>query len=333
MLADADRDLGFRGLSPEQREQLMLRAAKGYYDLDMTMADLARELGLTRFQVSRLLKDARDTGIVRIEIVPRTPRRADLEAALQRRYGLKDAVVVPNAIDDAMTLDGVAQAAGRLIAGLGPQPLIGVSWGRTMAAVAHRLPPFWASGVEVVLLNGAMNIRSPASRTNNVAEIFAQSGAGLATLLPVPAIVGKAATRQALEQDPTIADVLALGVEAMTVIFGIGPVDAGSVLAEAGFVTERELAALRRRGAVGDVLGRFIDADGRIVDEALDARTIGLDPGACRSKTYAIAVAAGVPKRAAVLAALRAKYMNILVTDEGTASFLLDQPHSSGSVP
>ena len=327
MLAEADRDLGFRGLAPDQREQLMIRAAKGYYDLEMTMADLARNLGLTRFQVSRLLKEARETGIVRIEIVPRTPRRPDLEAGLQRRFGLKDAIVVPQALDDAMTLDGVAQAAGRFIAGLGLQPLIGVSWGRTMAAVAHRLPPFWANGVEVVLLNGAMNIRSSAARTNNVAELFAQSGAGNATLLPVPAVVGKAETRVALEQDPTIAEILALGIEAAVAIFGIGSIETGSVLAQAGFVTERELAALRRKGAVGDVLGRFVDAQGRIVDLALDARTIGLEPAALRDKTYAVAVAAGAPQHAAVLAALRARYMNVLVTDEGTAFFLLDDSH------
>ena len=68
------------------------------------------------------------------------------------------------------SLDSVAQAAARILAGLG-RPLIGVSWGRTMSAVAHRLPPFWNEGVEVVLLNGAMNIRSPSTRTNNVAEL------------------------------------------------------------------------------------------------------------------------------------------------------------------
>lgn len=327
MLTEADRDIGLRSMSPDQREQLMVRAAKGYYDLEMTMADLARDLNLTRFQVSRLLKDAREAGIVRIEIVPRTPRRPDLESALQRSFGLKDAVVVPNAIDDALTLDAVAQAAGRFIAGLGPLPLIGVSWGRTMAAVAHRLPPFWAKGVEVVLLNGAMNVRGSGTRTNNVAELFAQSGVGSATLLPVPAIVGKAATREALDQDPTIAGILALGLEAQTIIFGIGPVDASSVLLQAGFVTEPELAALRRKGAVGDILGRFIDARGRIVDPGLDARTVGLELAACRDKAHAIAVAAGRPKHAAVLAALEARYLNVLVTDEGTASFLLDGSH------
>ena len=81
-----------------------------------------------------------------------------------------------------------------------------------MSAVAKRLPPFWNEGVEVVLLNGAMNIRSPSIRTGHAAELFARSANGAATLLPVPAILGHAATRVALERDPTIASVLALGL-------------------------------------------------------------------------------------------------------------------------
>jgi deoxyribonucleoside regulator len=331
MAAEAlDRDVQFRGLSGEQRELLMIQVAKRYYELDMTMGDLAKQLGLTRWQASRLLTEARESGIVRIEIVPRAPRAPDLESRLQRRFGLKEAVVVRQAgeiEDDDLLLDGVAQAAARFLAGLGTVPLIGVSWGRTMSAVAKRLPPFWNEGVEVVLLNGAMNIRSPSTRTNNTAELFARSANGTATLLPVPAILGHAATRTALEQDPTIASVLALGRRAPVICFGMGAVVPDSVLLQSGFVTEAEQAALIAKGAVGDILSRYIDAEGRIVDPALDARTIGLDLKACAERDYSIGVAAGRSKRAIALACLRAGYLNVLVTDDETALFLLDEAH------
>jgi len=158
-----DRDVGFRGLSAEQRELLMIQAAKRYYGLNLTIGDLAKEMGLTRWQARRLLDEARASGIVRIEIVPRASRCPDLESRLQRCFGLKEAVVAPPSGDDddeALMLDGVAQAAAKFIAALGAAPLIGVSWGRTMSAVARRLPSFWNEGVEVVLLNGAMNICS-----------------------------------------------------------------------------------------------------------------------------------------------------------------------------
>ena len=117
-----DRDVQFRNLSSEQREQLMIQVAKRYYELDMTMGDLSKELGLTRWQASRLLTEARQTGIVRIDIFPLSPRRPDLESRLQKQYRLKEAIVVPG-MDDAenstFLLDSVARAAARFIASLG----------------------------------------------------------------------------------------------------------------------------------------------------------------------------------------------------------------------
>lgn len=326
-LDSLDRDIQFRNLSADQRETLMVQVAKRYYELDMTLGELAKELGLTRWQASRLLSEARETGIVRIEIVPRAPRRPDLEIALQRRHGLKEAVVVPRLDDEdeALLLDRVAHAAARLIAGLGRAPLVGVSWGRTMSAVAQRLPPFWNEGVEVVLLNGAMNIRSPSIRTNNTAELFARSANGTATLLPVPAILGHAATRVALEQDPTIASVLELGRKAPVICFGMGALEPDSVLLQSGFVSKAEQEALRAKGAVGDILSRYVDAHGQIVEPELDARTIGLQLRHCAEREFSIGVAAGRAKHAIALAALRARYVNVLVTDEQTALFLLDE--------
>ena len=330
-----ERDVHFRGLSWEQRELLMIQAAKRYYGLDMTIGDLAKEMGLTRWQARRLLDEARASGIVRIEIVPRASRSPDLESRLQRRFGLREAVVVPPTGDDddeTLMLDGVAQAAAKFIAGLGAVPLIGVSWGRTMSAVAHRLPPFWNKGVEVVLLNGAMNIRSPSIRTNNTAELFARSANGAATLLPVPAILGQAATRVALERDPTIASVLALGRRAPVICFGMGSMAPDSVLLQSGFVTAAEQAELKAKGAVGDLLSRFIDASGAIVDSDFEARTIGLELRHCADREYSIGVAAGEIKHAVVRACLWGRYLNVLVTDERTALFLLDEP-SAGHAP
>lgn len=331
---EPDADIDLRTLSAEQRELLTVQAAKAYYDLDQTMGDIAKRLGLTRWQVGRLLKEAREQGIVRIEIIPRAQRRPDLESRLQRAYDLRDAVVVPHSGDpdarfsDGSILDSVAQAAGQLIAALHPRPsLIGVSWGRTMAAVAHWLPRPWNDGVEVVLLNGAMTLHSTAIRTNNIAELFALAGGGRATLLPVPAIVGRPETREVLERDPVIASVLALADAAEVICFGLGGVTADSVLVQSGYIDEADIARLRRSGAVGDVLGRFIGADGAIIDPALDARTIGLDLALARGKPVSIGVAVGREKHAVVLAGLRARLINVLVTDEQTALVALEAAH------
>ena len=316
--------------SDELREHLMVQVAKLYYDLEKTQSEIATEVGLTRWQVSRLIREARELGIVRIEIVPRSQRRPDLETALQKRFGLVEAIVVPGgyADDDGMSLDGVAQAAGQYLAGINPPvSLIGVSWGRTMAAVAHWLPPAWNDGVHVVLVNGATNVRSTSQQTNVVAERFAQAGNGTATLLPVPAIVGKKSTREVLEQDPVIADVLALAEKAELVCFSVGALSHDSVLVESGYLDEADIDALGRRGAIGDILGHFIDADGAIAAPELDSRTLGLRPESLRGKERAVCVSAGRAKHAVLRAVLKAGYANVLVIDAASAEYLIGSEH------
>ncbi|MGD0639552.1 MAG: sugar-binding transcriptional regulator [Roseiarcus sp.] len=315
----------------ELREQLMVQVAKLYYDLEKTQTEIAAEVGLTRWQVSRLIREAREAGIVRIEIVPRSQRRPDLESQLQKVFALRDAVVVPSGLsdDEGISLESVAQAAGQYLAGINPKiSLIGVSWGRTMAAVAHWLPPSWNDGVHVVLVNGATNVRSSSQQTNIVAERFAQAGNGTATLLPVPAIVGRKGTREVLEQDPIIANVLELAEQAPVVCFSVGALSHRSVLVESGYLDEADIDRLGARGAVGDILGHFIDGRGKIADPELDARTLGLRPELLRGKERAIAVSAGRAKHAILLTCIKARYVNVLVTDEATAVYLLE--HGGG---
>ncbi|WP_309085652.1 sugar-binding transcriptional regulator [Chelativorans sp.] len=311
----------------EQREELMVRAAKLYYDLQRTQAEIAGELGLTRWQISRLLTEARELGIVRIEITPRSSRATEIEVELQQTFGLKDAVVVPHGEnhDQQMVMEAVAQAASRYIVGLKPHvSLMGVSWGRTMSAVARFLPVNWSPGLHVVLVNGATNIRSTSSRAIAVAEEFAQSASGMATLLPVPAIVGKKSTREVLEQDPIIERVLRLAEEADVACFSMGGISHESVLVTSGYIEPEHIDRLRAEGAVGDILGRFVDASGAIVDPELDGRTIGLRLDLLKKKSRAIGIVSGREKHEVTRAALKAGYLSVLITDEASARAALE---------
>jgi len=312
-----------RDTRDDPRDHLLVQVAKMYFQLQRTQAEIAQALGLTRWQVGRLLAEARETGVVRIEIAPRAGRLPDLEAALQRGFSLRDAVVVPSAGDDAVTFGAVAQAAASWLVGLQPrQALIGVSWGRTMAAVARALPQGWNPGVQIVLVNGATALRVTSPGIGAVAEAFAQTAGGQAVLLPAPAILGRAETCAALEADPVIAAGLDLARKAPVVMFGMGAME-GSVLAASGYVSDKGITDLVTKGAVGDILGRFLDAQGRIVDAALDARTLGLRPAALVAKPRAVGVVSGKAKQAIALASLRARLVSVLVTDEETARFLL----------
>jgi deoxyribonucleoside regulator len=312
----------------EQRDHLMVQVAKLYYDLDRTQSQIATELGLTRWQVGRLLTEAKESGVVRIEITPRTGRRTSLEVELHRKFGVREAIVVPTGeIDDqTLIIDSVAQAAATHLASLSPKPsLMGVSWGRTMAAVARALPKDWCPGLNVVMVNGSTALTTTTSRNSAVAEEFAQSAGGRATLLPVPAILGSRSTRDALEQDPIIERILQLAEEAPVVCFGMGGLTHRSVLLDSGYLYDEDIAGLRDLNSVGDIMGRFVDRKGEIVDRNLDDRTIGLRLKSLTKKERAIGVAAGEDKHLIAAACLRAGYITDLVTDEGTALRILEE--------
>src|SRR5690606_7391849 len=149
-----------RGGARVSDELLMVRAAELYYEDGKTQDEIGALLRTTRWKVGRLLAKARDRGIVRIEIVHPRARRLSLERLLQERYGLSDAIVVP-AADDADVQASVARAAADYLAALRPIPrVLGISWGRTLSAVADRVAPGWANEVRVVQINGGISLSS-----------------------------------------------------------------------------------------------------------------------------------------------------------------------------
>ena len=309
-----------------EEELIMVRVAELYYDEDKTQDEIGALLKLSRWKVGRLLTQARERGIVRIEIVHPRARRLGLERQLVERHGLTAAVVVPSPDGDDGTLERVAQAAADYLTAMRPVPrTLGVSWGRTLRAVAEALPDGWATGVTVVQLNGGVSLNRRSGGAAGLAVTIAQRASGHVSLLPSPAILERVETKQAIEADRTVAAVLVEAAEAQAFLFTAGPCDASSAHVENGYLTASDVEELARRGAVGDVLGRYIDADGNIVDPQLDARTVGVELGRLRATQRSIFVTAGDAKHDIARTVVTSGLCSVLVTDETTARALLEE--------
>lgn len=310
----------------ETDEMLSIRAAELYYEENKTQDEIGSILQLTRWKVGRLLAQAKDNGFVRIEIVHPRARRLGLERKLVEATGLTDAIVVSTAGiqgDDELQAR-TAQAAADYLAGLRPVPrTLGISWGRTLHEVSLHLKPGWASGVNVVQINGGVSLNKRTGTAANTAVTIADKASGTATLLPSPAILERLETKQAIEADRAVAAVLQLAAGASAFLFSAGQADENSALVDSGYLTAGQVAELVDKGAVGDVVGRYIDASGRIVDPELDQRTIGIDHDQLRSAQRAIAVIAGRNKHAIARAVVSSGLCTTLVTDEDTARALL----------
>lgn len=306
-------------------ELLTVRVAELYYEENKTQDEIGALLGISRWKAGRLLTQARERGIVRIEIVHPRARRLGLERELTARFGLKDAVVVPRPDEGVDPRGVVTQAAADFLAALRPVPkTLGVSWGRTLTDVSESITDGWAVGVTVVQINGGVSLNRRASTAATLAATIAARGRGEAVLLPSPAILERRETKEAITSDRTVAGVLALASRADAYLFSAGVGDEHSALVDSGYLRADDIAELARKGAIGDVLGRYVDANANIVDPELNDRTVGVELDTLRSAETAIFVVSGEDKRDIARAVVVNGLCSILITDEGTARDLLE---------
>ncbi|MEO3805199.1 sugar-binding domain-containing protein [Nonomuraea sp. B1E8] len=312
---------------PADYDDQLYEVAIRYYEGGETQEQIAHALHLTRWKVGRMLAEARQAGIVRIEVLhPRSRVRA-LEQSLKERCGLRDAVVVAGGGNSGAEdlRDRVAAAGADHLMAMRPTPrLIGVSWGRTLDRLAGGLKPGWATGVNVVQINGALSRSRQPTSAHSMASLIAHHGGGAATLLPAPAILEQQSTRAVLESDRAVSDVLALATRADLFLFSPGGMGSDSVLVDSGQIDAGHLSRLAEAGAVGDVLGRFVDRDGRIVDPGLDGRTLGLSLDVLRASTASVALVSGEAKHAVCRAVVASRLCDVLITDDQSATYLLD---------
>ncbi len=244
---------------------------------------------------------------------------------MRERFGLADAIVVPIPSSTSETAGRVAQAAADYLTAFRPVPrVLGVSWGRTLDGIAERLEKNWATGVTVVQINGGVSLNRRPGTAAHTAATIAQKSAGQSVLLPSPAILERLETKQAIESDRTVAGVITLAAESSMYLFSAGVADATSILVENGYLAPHDLDELVRKGAVGDVVGRFIDANGNVVDPGLDERTVGLSLTHLRAATNTVFVVSGEPKHDVARAVVTSGLCTVIVTDEATATALLE---------
>jgi len=310
------------------REDDAFRAATMYYLQDETMDVVARNLGVSRSTVSRLIKAARESGMVRISVQEPSRTGAALSNRLGKAFGVKAHVIpVRENTTPLHRLDQVAMVAARLVSEwFGSEMTMGVAWGTTMSAISRHLVPTHTQGSAVVQLNGSANTTSRgiaygADLTSTVATAFNAT----AHHFPVPAFFDFAGTKQAMWRERSVRRVLDVQRRMDLAVFSVGSLTAQvpSHVYTAGYLTGTELADLRNEGVVGDVCTVFLREDGTYRDIELNERASGPTPQELQAIPKRVCVVAGERKVPAVLGALRAKVMTDLIIDETTAVRLL----------
>lgn len=304
--------------------ELLVRLAQRYYVDDRTQEQVAHEFALSRQKTQRLLKRARQVGVVTVHIEAPAWLRLNLESRLRDAFGLSEAVVAVTQ-DSQTQRDGVAQRGAQYLERhLRNGNVVAVSHGRSVGAVARFFRPANRLDVTFVSAMGGSPRADAPTNPDAICRALAQGCGGQAESLYAPAYVESAEDRDRLLAQEGVSRTFNRAAAADVALVGIGGVDDDCTMVRSGCLGKEEVAQLRDQGAVGDVLGCYVDREGRPVASPHQDRLVALSVDDLRRIGTVVAVASEPEKPAAILGILRTGVVDVLVVDEGNARAVLD---------
>lgn len=306
----------------------LIEIARAYYIDNHTQAEIARSLGISRSLVSRHLTAARKMGIVEIRIVAPEESASLAGQALHQRFPhLRDVVIAPTFSDDINAVQAMIGrfASNYLAATLQAGHTLALGCGRTLRAMVEALPNKAVPGVQVVQAMGNIGHEAHRIDYNEIAQHAADVLGGKVYYVSAPAILGEGSGLAAdlIHANPTLDYALSLARQANVYVVGIGSLESDQLYVRSGLIRQEELDDLKLR-SVGDICGRFFDAEGRVQASSFGTRIVGVELDDLRHAAYAMGVAGGADKVLPLLGALRGEFINVVVSDEKTIQRILE---------
>lgn len=300
------------------------RAGWLYYVAGNNQEQIARKLGVSRQTAQRLVSLSVSEGLIKVRLDHPIGRCMELGEQLRRRFALDLVEVVPTDPGSDSTILGVAQAAAAEIERRlrSPTPIVmAVGTGRTLKAAIEQLTPMECPQHKIVSLTGSIAPDGSAAYYNVIFNL-ADSVKARSFPMPLPVIASSARERETLLSQPMIRDTLALAASADVTFVGVGDLGPEAPLYLDGFITEAELKALQKAGAIGEIVGWAFDTQGKMI-EGLTNDRVASAPMPSRETSLVVAIAKGDKKLPGIRAALNRRLVNGLITDEHTAEGLL----------
>ncbi|MGB5747681.1 MAG: sugar-binding transcriptional regulator [Desulfobacterales bacterium] len=309
----------------EFNERDILKIAYLYYQEEMTQEEISKLFRVSRFKISRTLKEAKTKGYVTITINYPQDVLTDIEIKLANKFSFEQAIVVRiNEFNDTSAADQVARAAANYLRQIvGHYRIFGVTWGRTVSRVVTNLKPIDVGNLTLVQIGGGLGTIE-GTDNNMLTMMLGQKLGAKALVIPAPVIVRNGGIRDTLFKENKIRETLKIARKADLVLFGVGMIGKDGLLWKSGFLEDGDTVKLKKAGAVGQICGRSFNAEGQNCWDELDDRTIGLNLDELRNIKHKICIAFGQEKVEAILGALKGRLLNVLVTDENTAVCLLE---------
>lgn len=313
----------------ETQWRLLSAMARRFYLEDASKTELAEEFSMSRFRVARLLKQARDDGVVRIEIHEQNDDRTSLAQDLADHLALRECVVVRAEDEEEPNRRRLAKAAAAFVKQhVRAGDLVGFSWGRTLVAIGEELadlPP-----CTIIQLTGTVGDDFTQSPIEVIRRIAGRSSVQSVAVYS-PLFAASAESAASFRSDPAVQRAQARYADLDLAVLSVGSWDP-PITQLASLVSEEDRAELTRQQALAEMAGISIRPDGSIVHAGLDDRRISVSADELARTPRVLAVAGSVDKAAAIAAVARSGLITSLVTDDRAAVALRRLPRVDAPV-
>jgi DNA-binding transcriptional regulator LsrR (DeoR family) len=307
----------------EAKDRLLYKVLKRYYEDGLTQQEIAVKYGISRIKVSRLISKALNDKIVQIKINKPDDPSGEMENSLEETFGLQEAIVVKTSSGNIIDELGKA-TAGYLSGCLQGNETIGLTWGRALLASVNALTTIDYPNIKVVQMLGGLGDPDSDTHGTDLTVRLAQLFRGKARLLNSPGIVRTKEIRDSLLSEIQISETLKLADKIDIALVGVGSLKEDALIVQKSqIISQQETDRLLGKGAVGDIGLRFFNENGTPVNDEINERVIGFTYEQIKCIPRVIGIAGGESKHKSILAAIRAKLINVLITDDHTAKYLI----------
>lgn len=316
----------YENMTVQEKWNILATVANLYYNSEMTQNEIADRMYTSRSKISRMLKEARELGIVEISIKEPWERDLNLENKIQQIYGVKTVRVV-SARDNSkeqITSRLSEVSAYYLDSVVKEKMVVGISWGNTLYHIVKYIDANNKKNIPitVVPIMGASNVKRPERDAMDLAKDLASAYGGTYQYIYAPLFVKNKELKESLIQDDTIKNALHLAQNADVILTSVGSIEYKTW---ENYLGESTFHLLGSKGAIGHIGGHFYDINGKEINTSLTDRMIGIGYDDLERCKNVVCVAYGEAKATAIAGALRGGFINTLIIDSACGEKLLEQ--------
>lgn len=304
-------------------------AAYQYYVEGKKRSEIAESLGLSPSTLSRVLKRAKEEGIIEFKITEPFLSCNIMETEIREQYNLKTVLVVPISPDlrqdsleikKKVALEG-ARYVQRIIK---DDDVLGMAWGGTMYYLIQYLNPCRKVDANIITLHGSIAGCNRKLEVESLVKRTSMAFGGRSATITIPGLCS-AGQYEAQKRYLNQKGFLELFKKVNICVSGIGSFypNLDSLLAKTNYLSPEAMELLQDKKVCSDLMLRFIDQDGKECDTFLKDRTASISLEEYKNIPQKVIVASGEQKALSVRSALRGGLVDVLIIDYYLAEKLL----------